>query len=137
MAMVGCLLGCETSHPNGGTSGEPKPVAQTSARSKPKPTASAQATASASAPAPTSTADDSDPPWVKGLRHGCTKDADCMKVRACVSYAIRRDAEQTFKERISGTRFRCDRIEDAGAPVETRAACVDGTCEIITVSPKD
>lgn len=140
LALVVLLAGCPTSAPpTGGASTATTPAASASTGT---PTATASASASpsvepsaspsASASASTSATQDDGPPWVRGLSSGCTVDDDCIKVRACVSYAIRRDAEATFKERIEGVRFRCERQQGAGSKPPSRAACVDGTCELVT-----
>lgn len=66
-------------------------------------------------------------PWVEGLSGGCESDGDCVVVHACVHYAIRADARETFRERIRGVRFRCQRGEGA-RDVEARARCVANRC---------
>lgn len=118
--LVVLTLGCDTKDPSVGTSNDPP---KKKARST--PTSSASPTPSASA------SEDDGAPWVRGLSSGCTEDDDCIKVRACTSYAIRRNARATFEERISGVRFKCERKPNAGHAPETRAACVDGTCKLI------
>ena len=136
------LAGCPTSAPP--TDGAPTtasgavataPAAAASATPVTEPTTPPTTTASATATSSSAAAGDEDEnaaPWVRGLSSGCTADDDCIKVRACTSYAIRRDAKATFEERIKGVRFRCERTAVDPTKAESRPACVDGTCELVT-----